>query len=312
MFSIVSRDERWSLGSPDILHDQRLTHGEATLSGSEILATDAAGRDLLALCEQEMIAARSAVLGSQARLDARVVATARRTPSSIVTESVITLSAGALSVVTSPAHARADRDLLLRVASREIDRSLEPQGIPMIWKNGSASVLLHEAAGHPAEHGQPPIPWPEWLSVRDEPPFEFDDEGRPVAAVDLLQGRRPTAMRRSSFADVPLPRLSNVVVRQDRAPFEIFDRRLEILLIAGGRYDPLSSTVSIFVAAADFVEGGAARAVRPFVIRESRERIAGAIRGARGETERYPGVICSAEGQEIAVASRAPELLTVF
>lgn len=312
MFSIVSLDERWSLGSPDILHDQRLTHGEATLSGSEILATDAADRDLLALCEQEMIAARSAVLGSLARLDARVVATARRTPFSIVTESVITLSAGALSVVTSPAYAHADRELLLRIASREIDRSVEPQGIPMIWRNGSASVLLHEAAGHPAEHGQPAISWPAWLSVRDEPSFEFDDTGRPVAAVDLLQGGRPAAMRRSSFADVPLPRLSNVVVRQDGAPFEIFDRHLDILLIAGGRYDPLSSTVSIFVAAADFVEDGAPRAVRPFVIRESRERIAGALRGARGETERYPGVICSAEGQEIAVASHAPDILTVF
>lgn len=312
MFSIVSRDERWSLGSPDILHDQRLTHGEATLSGSEILATDAVDRELLDLSEREMRAARSAVLDGHARLEARLVATARRTPSSVITESVVTLSTGALSVVTSPVHAQADRERLLRIAAREIDRSVHPHGIPMIWKNGSASVLLHEAAGHPAEHGQPAIPWPAWLSVRDEPAFDFDDAGRPVAAADLLQGERPTAMRRSSFADVPLPRLSNIVVRHDGAAFDVPGTHLDILLLAGGRYDPLSSTVSIFVAAADLVEDGVARGVRPFVIRESRERIAGAIRGARGETERYPGVICSAEGQEIFVASHAPELLLVF
>ncbi|HET7705911.1 MAG TPA: hypothetical protein VFM36_07485 [Thermoanaerobaculia bacterium] len=312
MFSIVSRDERWSLGSPDILHDQRLAHGEATLFGSDILATDAVDRELVDLCEREMDAARSAVLGGQARLGARVVATARRTPSSVITESVITFSAGALSVVTSPVHAQADRERLVRIASREIDRSVEPHGVPMIWKNGSASVLLHEAAGHPAEHGQAAIRWPAWLSVRDEPSFNIDDAGRSVEPVDLLRGERPTAMRRSSFADVPLPRLSNIVVRHDGAPFEKPATHLDILLIAGGRYDPLTETVSIFVAAADLVKDGVTRGVRPFVIRESRERIASAIRGARGEPERYPGVICSAEGQEIFVASHAPEILVVF
>lgn len=119
-------------------------------------------------------------------------------------------------------------------------------------------------------------------------------------------------MRRSSFADVPLPRLSNIVVRHDGAPFEKPATHLDILLIAGGRYDPLTETVSIFVAAADLVKDGVTRGVRPFVIRESRERIASAIRGARGEPERYPGVICSAEGQEIFVASHAPEILVVF
>lgn len=312
MFSIVSRDERWSLGSPDILHDQRLTHGEATLFGSEILATDAVDRELLDLSEREMSAARAAILGGQSRMGARIVATARRSPSAVITESVITFSAGAVSVVTSPVHAQADRERLLRIASRQIDQSVEPHGIPMIWKNGSASVLLHEAAGHPAEHGQPAIRWPAWLSVRDEPPFDFDDANRRVAVVDLLRGEMPTAMRRSSFADVPLPRLSNVVVRHDHAPFDAPRTHLDILLIAGGRYDPLTATVSMFVAAADLVEDGVARGVRPFVIRESRERIANAIRGARGEPERYPGVICSAEGQEIFVASHAPEILVVF
>ncbi|MGZ8867927.1 MAG: hypothetical protein ACXW2P_06250 [Thermoanaerobaculia bacterium] len=312
MFSIASRDERWSLGSPDLLHDQRLTHGEATLLGSEISATDAADRGLLDLSEKEIDAARATVLGRGARLGARIVTTARRTPSRVLTESVITLSTGTLSVVTSPAHAAADRDRLLKIAEREVEVSVEPGSVPMLWRNGSASVLLHEAAGHPAEHRQPPIRWPEWLTVRDEPPFDVDDADRRVAPVDLLRGELPPAIRRSSFADVPLPRLSNVVVRQSGAPFELPERRLEILLIAAGRYDPLTEMVNIYVAAADLVEDHVARRVRPFVIRESRENVARALRGARGETERYPGVICSAEGQEIAVGSHAPEILAVF
>ena len=312
MFSIASRDERWSLGSPDLLHDQRLTHGEATLHGSEIVATDAADRELLDLTEDEVRAARAAVLGHHDRLEARIVATARRTASRVLTENVITLSTRGLSVVTSPAHVEADRDRLLRIAAREADQSIDPHGVPMLWRNGTASVLLHEAAGHPAEHAQPTIEWPSWLSVRDEPGFDVDDAGRPVEPVDLLRGEMPGALRRGSFADVPLPRLSNVVVRQSGAPFDLPERRLEILLIAGGRYDPLIGTVSIFVSAANLVEHGATRGVRPFVIRESRENVARAIRGGRGETERYPGVICSTEGQEIAVGSYAPEILVTF
>jgi hypothetical protein len=312
MFSIASRDERWSLGLPDLLHDQRLTHGEATLHGSEIQATDAADRELLELAEQEMTAARDAVLGHGVRLEARIVATARRTASRVFTENVITLSTAGLSVVTSPAHVEADRERLLRIAAAVGDLSIDPHGVPMLWRNGTASVLLHEAAGHPAEHGQPMIEWPPWLSVRDEPGFDVDDAGRPVAPVDLLRGERPGALRRGSFADVPLTRLSNVVVRQSGAPFHLPERHLEILLIAGGRYDPLIGTVSIFVAAANLVEHGTVRGVRPFVIRESRDSVARAICGGRGETERYPGVICSAEGQEIAVGSHAPEILVTF
>lgn len=312
MFSIASRDERWSLGSPDLLHDQRLSHGEATLLGSEISATDAADRELLELSETEIAAARASVLGHGARLGARIVATARRTPSKILTESVITLSTGTLSVVTSPAHAATDRDLLLKIAAREVEVSVEPGSTPMLWRNGTASVLLHEAAGHPAEHRQPAIGWPEWLSVRDEPPFDVDDADRRIGPVDLLRAELPPALRRSSFADVPLPRLSNVVVRQRGAPFELPERRLEILLIAAGRYDPLTGMVSVYVAAADLIEDGVARGARPFVIHESREDVARALRGARGDSERYPGVICSAEGQEIAVGSHAPEILAVF
>jgi hypothetical protein len=312
MFSIASRDERWSLGAPDLLHDQRLTHGEATLESSEILATDAADRELIDRTEEEVSLARAAVLGREMRLEARIVATARRTASRVFTENVITLSTGGLSVVTSPPHVEADRERLLRIAAREADLSIDPHGVPMLWRNGTASVLLHEAAGHPAEHGQASIEWPAWLSVRDEPGFDVDDAGHAVAPADLLRGEKPSALRRSSFADVPLRRLSNVVVRQREAPFDLPERRLEILLIAGGRYDPLIGTVSIFVAAADYVEHGSVRGVRPFVIRESRENVARALRGGRGSTERYPGVICSTEGQEIAVGSHAPEILVTF
>jgi hypothetical protein len=42
----------------------------------------------------------------------------------------------------------------------------------------------------------------------------------------------------------------------------------------------------------------------------SRQAIARALIGAEGHPQRYPGVICSREGQELFVASHAPVLLT--
>ena len=42
---------------------------------------------------------------------------------------------------------------------------------------------------------------------------------------------------------------------------------------------------------------------------ESRANIARAFIGASGEPLRYPGVICSREGQELVVGSSAPLLL---
>jgi hypothetical protein len=47
-----------------------------------------------------------------------------------------------------------------------------------------------------------------------------------------------------------------------------------------------------------------------FTISRSRAQIAASLSGAEGEPIRYPGVICSREGQELYVASHAPVMIT--
>ena len=85
-----------------------------------------------------------------------------------------------------------------------------------------------------------------------------------------------------------------------------------MLLVEGGRYDPLTDDVTLFIPAADLVEGSRRRRLAPFVIHEPRHAIPPALIGADGAAVRYPGVICSTVGQEIAVGSHAPTLLTLF
>jgi hypothetical protein len=146
---------------------------------------------------------------------------------------------------------------------------------PLVWHHGSASVLLHEAIGHAAEHDAPPVEWPSWLRVE-----------------------APLAMRRESFSDVPLLRMTHLRAWQQNAPFAMPDDRVDVHLIAGGGYDPVTDVVTLHVA------------VPRFTIRTTRAAIARALRGATGEPLRYPGVICSREGQELHVPSAAPLMIT--
>lgn len=171
---------------------------------------------------------------------------------------------------------------------------------PLVWRHGSAAVLLHEAVGHAAEHNAPRIAWPEWLTVHDEPSFALDDDGNEARIADLMR-EPPSCMRRESFRDVPLRRMTNVVARQHGAPFELPRGFVEIHLVAGGSYDPLTDMVTIDVAVSS---AGA------FTWRRRRAEIAESIVGATGEPLSYPGVICSREGQELAVGSFAPVMIT--
>ena len=105
-------------------------------------------------------------------------------------------------------------------------------------------------------------------------------------------------------------RMTNVVARQTSAPFVLPERRIEIVLVDGGAYDPLTELVTVRVAAANLIDGNDVRALAPFTIHESRASIADAIIGASGESLRYPGVICSREGQEVVVPCAAPVMVT--
>ncbi len=260
-FSIAAIDELWLHGT---LAERRLMYGRAEQRGDEIVAIDARDDALVAACERAMAELRAAMPS-----DARVRLVARSD-----SEPAMTIEIGGVSIVTSPELAAEDVQLLRSLVATEPQRP-HPPNLPILWHNGSAAVLLHEAAGHPAELDVPPVEWPSWLRV------------------DC-----PMAMRRASFSDVPLRRMTRVVVSQENAPFELPERRIDVHLVRGGAYDPLTGIVTIDVA------------IPPFTIRATREQIAAAIAGAKGEPVRYPGVVCSREGQELVVGSFAPLLVT--
>jgi hypothetical protein len=278
-FAIATRDELWVHGR---LVERRLAHGRATRDERGIHAVDAGDPLLVAACDAAMDELHACVIP-----DARVRLVAEAREGELTRTIVVTLSG--LSVVTTPEHMAADVALLRSVSTFPPKDDTPPRDIPLLWKHGSAAVLLHEAAGHALEHGQAPLELPSWLTI------------------DV-----PLQLRRASFKDVPLMRMTDVVARQTNAPFALPARRIEIVLVDGGTYDPLTELVTVRVAAAQLVDGDDVRALAPFTIEEQRATIARSIAGAMGEPLRYPGVICSREGQELVVGSHAPFLLTVF
>jgi hypothetical protein len=188
----------------------------------------------------------------------------------------MTVRDGALSIVTSPEHAAVDSHLLRTVERRPF--RLPGRRAPILWKNGTASILLHEAHGHPLEQGLVPLGLPDWLRVEV-----------------------PLAQRRASFRDVPLRRMQLVRVTQRDAPFEIGEDLIEVYMVDGGTYEALDDTIRIRVSASSS---------GPFELIESRANLV--FLGARGEAQRYPGVVCSREGQELVVGSYAPDILTAL
>jgi len=281
-FAIATRDELWIQGR---LVERRLSHGEAIEDEGGIRAVDLGDPALVAACDSAIDELRACVV-PDARV--RLVVEARAETSGETLTKTIVVTLGSLSVVTTSEHIANDVSLLRSaLAARPIDSDAPSCNIPLLWKNGSAAVLLHEAIGHPLEHGQAAVELPSWLTI------------------DV-----PLQLRRASFKDVPLMRMTNVLARQTNAPFALPERRIEIALVDGGAYDPLTELVTVRVASADLINGDDVRVLAPFTIHESRANIARSIIGATGEPVRYPGVICSREGQELVVGSHAPLLLT--
>lgn len=281
-FAIATRDELWVHGH---LVERRLAHGEAIEDERGIRAVDTADAALIAACDAAIDELRACVVS-----DARVRLVAEASNEGLTKTIVVTLAG--LSVVTTPEYIVNDVALLRSAStSQPIGDDAPSRSIPLLWKHGSAAVLLHEAIGHPLEHGQARLDLPSWLTVEV-----------------------PLQLRRASFKDIPLMRMVHVAARQTNAPFTLPARRIEIVLVDGGAYDPLTELVTVRVAAAHLVDGdvdgGRVRALAPFTIHESRANIARAIVGAAGESLRYPGVICSREGQELVVGSHAPLMLT--
>lgn len=273
-FSIATRDELWIHGR---LVERRLAHGQAYEDERGIHAGDACDAALVAMCDAAMDELHAFVVA-----DARTHLVAEANSAEGVTRTIV-VTLGDRSVVTTPEHWAHDVALL---QSAGIGHAA-PRHVPFVWKHGSGAVLLHEAIGHPREHGQSSVELPPWLSVA-----------------------APLKWRRASFKDIPLQRMTAVVAHQRKAPFVLPEQRIEIVLVDGGSYDPLTELVTLRIAAANLVEGDRAVALAPFTIHETREVMIRSIVGAAGKTERYPGVICSREGQELVVGSYAPVLLT--
>ena len=209
-----------------------------------------------------------------------------------MTDKTMTITIGGVSIV--------GRDAAVLRRALEIPRSVDRTDLPIVWRDGSAAVLLHEAVGHAAEHDAASVKWPSWLRVNDVPKCAFDDVGNVAKRANLMT-EPPHCMRRESFRDVPLRRMTNVVVRQSRAPFALSKKSIDVHLIAGGAYDPLTDVVTIHVAVSS---AGA------FTFRRTRAEVAKSLVGAKGAPIVYPGVICSREGQELAVGSAAPVMVT--
>ncbi len=188
--------------------------------------------------------------------------------------------------------------------------------LPLAWLRGTAAVLFHEAAGHPAEAGAPSLAWPKWLRVLDDPSHEglgamaFDDTGRSVGAADLARGARPAALRRESYRDEPLLRMTNLVVSADASSLPLPDPRVEALLLGGGRWDPTTDVVAIRVIRARRVISGVSSPVAPFTWRAPRAAIPALLAGGGGPVAAYPGVLCADEGQRIPVGSFASAIVT--
>jgi hypothetical protein len=277
-FAIATRDELWLHGQ---LVERRLSHGQAVEDERGIMATDARDDALVEACDAEIARLRAHVVPG-----ARVRLVAEATPEGVT--GTMTVTIGGHSIVTTPEHVEGDL-LLLDAGGENGGERIAFDGRPCakVWRHGTASVLLHEALGHPREHGHVELDWPSWLTV------------------DL-----PVQARRATFRDVPLLRMTRLTAAQTNAPFELPDERIEILLIDGGSYEPLTETVTIRVAAANLLDAEGLHRLAPFEITRPRREVAASLLGATGDPMRYPGVICSREGQELVVGSYAPVMVT--
>jgi hypothetical protein len=344
IFAAASEDQTWIGGRTPRLVECRNSAGIARCDVHDgaltIDASDELPADLAALLDDALTSARAGVTEVVEELleefpaaRVRSVISARHVQSepelgapdwrveetridAAITTS-LPYSGAHVSVVSSARDALFDAAALARLTADRPEVTGENAGesLPIVWRDGSGAVLLHEAIGHAAEYAMAPLVWPSWLSVIDDPegtPFgamPFDDAGQQSRRVSLLR-EAPAMWRRGSFRDVPQRRMSALLVTQRDAPFTLPDERVEVWRTGRGALEPLTGLVTLEISIADLVGGNSRRRLAPFVLRATREELAGTLAGASGEAMRYPGVICSAEGQELPVGSFAPLLLT--
>jgi hypothetical protein len=198
-------------------------------------------------------------------------------------------------------------------AENEGPRVAAPPSAPLLFTNGTAAILFHELLGHPAEEGIL-ADLPSWLRVTDEPassrafsPTDHDDCGRPTRPA-RLGSEGLTALRRWSFRDLPLPRMSHLEV-ECSLPIALPDEYIEISHLGEGAFDPLRDEVTLVIAAGMIVRQGERQPVHPFALRSSRVALLGSIEGAPPNTIARSLVICSSHGQRLPVSGASPDIL---
>jgi len=179
------------------------------------------------------------------------------------------------------------RDQLLQLPPRKQWQPPSGQSFPVLFREGSSSVLFHELAGHllegdlmlPESAGPGPkvedIPFPSSLQVIDDPlrfdmpgAFTCDDEGIPSRAMTLIDGgrvcgalcdresarrlgRNPGRGRRARWNSPPQPRMSNLVVRPGILPPDEMESGLRSALVisrlGGASVDLISGRVQLWV-----------------------------------------------------------------
>jgi hypothetical protein len=234
--------------------------------------------------------------------------------STIATVRILEARQPALSITTDPAHMSEHLALLLSCVRRDAAVQVDYRRYPILWKNGSGAVLLHEAIGHPAETASF-LEWPEWLEVRDDPSLalvsmRLDDTAQATSMRVLSGGETPSAFRRESFRQPPVRRMTNLAVASRRNVEQLPSQRIEVLLLGGGSYEAATELVRINISAARIVSGSSSRRVAPFQLAETRQSIRRVLNGSVGKPVTYPGVICGDEGQRLPVGAVAPDLLT--
>jgi hypothetical protein len=211
---MVRRDALWVRGALD---ESRVSQGQAVGRGREIVARDRidnrdlAGR-LRAACDREMERLQQAVAPLK---DARIRGMVTATESEV--EATVTITVDGVSVVASPDDVASTYTALRRLL-RPPAAHPPPRPMPIVWRNGSAAVLLHEAIGHAAEHAHARLDWPRWLRARD-----IARDGR---AANLIDGEIPAAMRRESFHRYSAAPNDRSHFEQVGAPFELPSDRI--------------------------------------------------------------------------------------
>jgi hypothetical protein len=222
---------------------------------------------------------------------------------------------GSFSIVSTPRSLRSDLHRLADAMASPASHGASPGELPIAFSGGSAAVLMHEAVGHPSERRAPHVAWPAWLEVTDDPfatalgHLPLDDCGRPVAKRELTRGESPSALRRWSFRDTPIVRMSNLRVTGSGVPASLPSTRIDVQLVDQGGWDPLTEQVALRISLAELVDGRHRTLLPRFTFRATRREIAARLAGWFGEPTSYPGVICSDEGQTLPVGSIATGLL---